>query len=223
MVHKSMTIFTLLLFTGPRYTSGSPVEVSPVELTNLPMAYSFCPSYPMGCYKAWDSEDESLLLQQMHSKMEALPYDIPRRLAFTGQSYTVQSNASCHFSGSTDDGREDADSNDGVLFVTTPIRAFGDKVLEILTSAGPVRTAILSVEPRLDVKTLYDTHDETFEGINMCEPRSIGVIEHRLMLLEAIGDDRSAFKVVKRRHQIDWRRGEFAVAEMQENRCRSEQ
>ncbi len=81
------------------------------------------------------------------------PLDIPTRMCFSQLAFVVQNGIEGHRSGFHF-------PHESILFVTTPIETFGNRVLMILSDVSPERTSVVAINNELSVELLFDSFEK---------------------------------------------------------------
>jgi hypothetical protein len=129
------------------------------ELPSVVISYGlFCARYDS--FKSLGSNPQNVLIK-LGKNIDALPGGISTTLAFAHRSFIVQNNLKDQFSGFVRVDKKTLEASnvpfESLLFVTTPLESFGNRVLVILSSVSPEQTTIFSVDKNLNVELLYDS------------------------------------------------------------------
>jgi hypothetical protein len=141
-------------------------------------------------------------------------------LGFAPLSFVVQNEIAGYFVGFSKTQTKTLKYTDipyeGILFVTTPIESFGNRVLVFLGSVSPQQSTIFSVDGSLNVTPLYGsqtpikysdgdtTHLGAILGIRVVEPGLFQLAERR-------DHHRSLPPTIEMRFLVDVRRGKFEI------------
>lgn len=134
------------------------------ELPSIVIAYSlFCARYD--AFKSLESNPTNVLIK-LGRNIDALPGGISTGLGFTRRAFIVHNNIVGHLSGfARGKNKTLEESNvpfESILFVTTPIKSFGDRALLILSSVSPEKTTIMAVDNKLNTELLYDSFNKNY-------------------------------------------------------------
>lgn len=129
------------------------------ELPSVVISYSlFCARYDS--FKSLESNPQNVLMK-LRKNIDTLPGGISTALAFTHRAFIVQSDLKDQVSGFVRVDKKTLEESkvpfESILFVTTPIDSFDNRVLVILSSVSPEQTAIFSVDKKANVELLYDS------------------------------------------------------------------
>lgn len=132
------------------------------ELPSIVVAYSlYCARYTS--FKLLEADPQNVLVM-LKKKIDALPGGISTGLGFAHMAFIVQNNISDHLSGFIRLNNRPIDQSkfpfESILFVTTPVESFGNRVLVVLSSVSPERTTIFSVDNRINIELLYDSFNK---------------------------------------------------------------
>ena len=133
-------------------------ELPSIQLPNIVIAYNlFCSYY--NDFKELESEDKNVLIR-FGRNLDQLETGISTGLVFTKMAFIIQ-DIEGHFSGFPRIQEETIEDSEipfeSILFVTTPIESFNNRILLILSSVSPERTTIVSVDKKLQTELLYDS------------------------------------------------------------------
>jgi hypothetical protein len=155
-----IVLYVVSGYTGRPCAEGiGSEEYIPEEIPMLVISYSFVCSRPDE-FKCLESVRDNSLTR-LGRNIDALPGSISTGMGFVHMALTV----------TNDVGNASAQSMMGpgrwlqqmtipdvsILFVTTPIAEYGNRVLVILSSVSPDSTTIISVDDRLNVSLLYNS------------------------------------------------------------------
>lgn len=123
--------------------------------------YLYIKRYPE--FKSLESTPQNILIK-LRKNLDALSLGITHDISFVHMAFIVQNNIQGHVSGyfriKNKTLKESGVPYESMLFVTTPIESFGNRVLVIISSVSPERTTIFSVGNNLSTELLYDTFDK---------------------------------------------------------------
>jgi hypothetical protein len=133
-------------------------EIPSIKLPTIVIAYNlFCSYYNE--FKTLEPEHKNILIRLGRS-LDQLNIGISTRLALTSRTFIIE-NIEDHFSGFPRVHEKTIEESkipfDRILFVTTPIESFNNRILLILSSVSPERTTIISVDKKLHTELLYDS------------------------------------------------------------------
>ncbi len=128
------------------------------EIPMIVIGYNlFCERY--GFFKSLESNSHNPLIR-LDKNVEKLSAGVQRGLAFTHMVFTVQNDIIGQQSGFLRVNNKTLEESGvpfkNILFVTTPIKSFGNRVLAILSAVSPEYTTIFAVDNELNVELLYD-------------------------------------------------------------------
>lgn len=145
---------------------ASIVSWSESSLPGLIVAYGlYCARYDE--FKLLGSNPQNVLIM-LGKNINALPGGISTGLAFAHRAFVVQNEIEGHLSGFLRVRDKTLEGSkvpfESILFVTTPIASYENRILVILSSVSPERTTIFSVDKNLKVELLYDSiHKNYFD------------------------------------------------------------
>jgi hypothetical protein len=121
-------------------------------------------------------------LARLGSALDRLGCDLPTRLVFTDRMWIVDSRTSGQVYSGFPPGAP-ADARDA-LFVTTPLPGSEARVLAVVSSTGPDRLTVFTLDARLEPVLVYDSFDkhEVPEPRPGCDVSPLGAVE-RLRVL----------------------------------------
>jgi len=172
----------------PLAISGFVLLMRPIQaadLAHVPLgtpeaiiAYAFFISnYPKEFSAAVRGNSPGLLfedLARLDNSLASINPDIPTALAFNQYAFIVQSDRVGQvigFGTVTNANHPLALPDDGILFVTSPIKALNYDVLMILSAVRPDRTWILEVSRTLDARLIFESFGKTRpEGLGLGSP-----------------------------------------------------
>jgi hypothetical protein len=141
------------------YAEKTKFSYSSSELPDIVIAYSHFCSHYIDEFKSITLDSDSSFSRLEHN-LDQLECDIPTRLAFTHRSFIVQ-NEKNYYAGYKKLGMKSIEVSkipyEDILFVTTPIKDLGNRILMFLSSIRPERTTIVALDNELNTKLLYDT------------------------------------------------------------------
>ncbi len=134
-------------------------EYSSEELPSIVVSYGlFCARYDS--FKLLESNPHNVLIK-LGKNIDTLPGGISTGLAFAHRAFIVQNNINNQISGFVRDDKKSLEASnvpfESLLFITTPIESFGNRVLVILSSVSPEQTTIFAVDKKINVELLYDS------------------------------------------------------------------
>jgi len=129
------------------------------ELPIIVISYGlFCTRYDS--FKSLESNPQNVLCK-FGKNIDTLPGEVSTNLGFTHRAFIVQNNIEGQSSGFVRIDKKSLEASnvpfESFLFVTTPIESFGNRVLVILSSVSPEKTAIFAVDKKLYIELLYDS------------------------------------------------------------------
>ncbi len=157
-------LFVIFIFKWVYATPNANIEevYSNEELPSIVIAYSLlCSRYET--FRPLEANPQNVLIK-LGGNIDKLKGGVSTGLGFVHRVFTVQNNIKDHVSGyiriKNKTLKESGVPDESLLFVTTPIESFGNKILVIMGSVSPERTTIFSVDNKLNVELLYDTFDK---------------------------------------------------------------
>ena len=147
-------------------------ECSFRTLPGLVITYAVTAAYYEDFKGAWERPDASCFLTKLYAEFEDLSCNISVRMVFTHTTFIVQNEIPGHFSGEIPASYEIAEQHpvpgESILFVSTPLESWANRVLVILSSVSPERTTIMTVDSALNVSLLYDSYSIDSPEQSMC-------------------------------------------------------
>lgn len=167
---NNIIILSILIFVGSSNAISSPrVDVNRLPLVLIGYAYKVSEDIPRAVEnsasrKINDTELDKILgteLSILNDKLEQLSVGIPLGIAFVKYVFISQTNIPEHTSGFPAQNEEALDKPsipyESILFVTTPIVSFGNKILVVLSNVSPERTRIFTIDTEYKAELLFDT------------------------------------------------------------------
>ncbi|MSP39626.1 MAG: toxin-antitoxin system YwqK family antitoxin [Deltaproteobacteria bacterium] len=145
------------------------------------------------------------------------------RLAFTHLPFVVQNEIAGAFVGFSKTQTKSLEYSDipyeSILFVTTPVASYGNRVLVILGSVSPQQSTIFSVDGQLDVTPLYSSQTpikySDGNATNLGAISGIRVVESGLFQLAERWNHHGGLPpTIERQFLVDVRRGKFEISAM---------
>lgn len=168
LLFTTILVSCSMLHAANRSAEGSasaeeqPIEYTNEELPSVVIAYGLLTAR-YGEFRSLESDSQNVLVR-LGKNIDALPGDISTRLAFAHKAFIVQDNIVGHHSGFIREKNRTLEQSrvpfESILFVSTPIESFGQRILVILSSVGPEQTSIVAVDNRLNVELLYDSFNK---------------------------------------------------------------
>ncbi len=200
-------IIALFCINVPAFASNLRSDMLLDELPSVIIAYSLFSSYYQDFKSLWSSNEKPWFLDKLQAALSELNCDIDLRLAFTHESYIVRSNTIRTFL-SVDSIKSELKS---VLFVTTPIKSYDNKILVILSSVSPERTTIIAIDNELGAELLYDSFNLLVENVKMCSIHSIRIEESDSFILEEKSVSSCPMTNTRRSFSITFPNGTFKL------------
>lgn len=200
--------------TGKLLAGESDLPISPSELPAAVVSCSFVLSNFLqpGCILGADAANP---IKKLIDGFERIPCDINNRLAFTHYDFIVQGDVVGNYSGFLPTGADGSKQGivpiEDILFVTTSLDSFSKKNIVIISSLGPGRITIISIDRQLRMELLYDSFKKRPpNNILLCSVYGIKVIAPgKMKLLERSG--RCGGWDVKRQFLLDVSGGTFKM------------
>lgn len=160
-------LLPVLFFETPNLLAASKdiaVKVSDIsneELPSVVIAYSlFCARYDE--FKSLESNTQNALIK-LRKNIDALPGGISTGLVFAHRAFILQNleGRSEGFVRMKNKTLEESNIPfESILFVTTPIESFGNRVLLILSAVSPETTEIIAIDSKLRSELLYSSFNK---------------------------------------------------------------
>jgi len=144
-------------------TQTSPQEMEYLVTSQaLPMILSayvlYLTAYPD--FRCIETDPKNVLVK-LRNNIDAISKSISAGLSWVGEVFIVQTDikdyVSGYFRANTKSLEESGAPDHSLLFVTTPIKSFKNRVIAIRSAVGPESTTIISIDKDLSIELLYDT------------------------------------------------------------------
>lgn len=111
-------------------------------------------------FKCLETEPKNVLVR-LRNNIDAISKSISARLSWVREVFIVQTDirgyVSGYFRANTKSLEGSGVPDHSLLFVTTPIKSFKNRVIAICSGVAPESTTIISIDKDLNIELLYDT------------------------------------------------------------------